>query len=384
MFSYVVRRILAMIPALLGIALITFTLMHMTRGGPFDTERSNAAVRARLMRAYGLDQPLWPTFMGDGADIIKLLVLAVSAALLGAGIYLQVRRMGEGTILRPGLIGTGVVGLLWWAGMATQNPGAVQAAGFVPGQFLNYLGNLARGDLGTSFSSQVGRPVTDIIGSSAGESLKLGLSAFVLLVVMALPLGVIAALRQNTWVDYLASGISLIGYSIPNFVLGVVLILATGLWLRIIPIAAWTEFPRDLILPALVLAIRPLAVLTRLTRASMIEVMNQDYIRTAWAKGLKARLVVMRHGLRNGLLPVVTVMGDHLGELITGSIVVESLFNVPGIGSWFVRSVSTRDYGIIMGTTLFYATLVLVINLIVDLLYAVIDPRIKLGAGARG
>jgi ABC-type dipeptide/oligopeptide/nickel transport system permease component len=115
----------------------------------------------------------------------------------------------------------------------------------------------------------------------------------------------------------------------------------------------------------------------------MIEVLNQDYIRTAWAKGLGSRIVLLRHALRNALLPVVTVMGDHLGDLITGSIVVEFLFNVPGIGQWFVKSVQSRDYGMIMGTTLFYASLVLLINLVVDLLYAVIDPRIKLGAAAR-
>lgn len=383
MFNYIVRRILAMVPALIGIALVTFTLMHLTRGGPFDSERTNPVIKARLMRAYGLDQPLWPTFLGDGAEMIKLLVLVAGVVLLGGGLYLQIRKLGEGTVLRSIMISAGIVSLLWSLGMAVQDPSTTQASGFIPGQFLNYLGNLVRGDLGTSFS-QPDRSVTSIITDSAAESFKLGLAAFVILVVMALPLGVLAALRQNTWIDYLASGISLIGYSIPNFVLGIVLIIVTGLWLHLIPIAAWTEFPRDLILPAFVLAIRPLAVLTRLTRASMIEVMNQDYIRTAWAKGLGARLVVMRHGLRNGLLPVVTVMGDHLGDLITGSIVVESLFNVPGIGSWFVRSVTNRDYAIIMGTTLFYATLVLIINLIVDLLYGVIDPRIRLGASARG
>jgi ABC-type dipeptide/oligopeptide/nickel transport system permease component len=200
-----------------------------------------------------------------------------------------------------------------------------------------------------------------------------------------MPLGIIAALRQNTWIDYLATGLSLVGYSIPNFVMGVLLILVTGTLFRpsLIPIAQWDSFPRDLILPAIVRAIRPMAVLTRLTRASMIEVLNQDYIRTAWAKGLKSRAIVTRHALRNALLPVVTVLGDHLGDLITGSIVVETLFNIPGIGSWFVTSVQAHDYQLMMGTTIFYATLVLIINLVVDLSYGFIDPRIKLGASAR-
>jgi ABC-type dipeptide/oligopeptide/nickel transport system permease component len=217
---------------------------------------------------------------------------------------------------------------------------------------MRFLGNLLQFNLGNSFSYPA-QTVNDIIGSAAINSFFLGVSAFVLLVLVGVPLGIIAAVRQNTWVDYLASGISLLGYSIPNFVTGVLLILLTGLVIRInnaplIPVAQWEVFPRDLILPAVVLAIRPLAVLTRLTRASMIEVLNQDYIRTAWAKGLGSRLVLTRHALRNALLPVVTVMGDHLGDLITGSIVVEYLFSVPGIGQWFVKSVQARDYGMIM------------------------------------
>jgi ABC-type dipeptide/oligopeptide/nickel transport system permease component len=137
------------------------------------------------------------------------------------------------------------------------------------------------------------------------------------------------------------------------------------------------------VLPAFVLAIRPMAVLTRLTRASMIEVLNQDYIRTAWSKGLGQRVIIIRHALRNALLPVVTVLGDQLGDLVTGSLVIETIFAVPGIGFFFVNSVNQRDYGMIMGTTIFYATLVLVINLIVDLLYGIIDPRVRLGAAAR-
>ncbi|HUP27686.1 MAG TPA: ABC transporter permease, partial [Chloroflexia bacterium] len=183
--------------------------------------------------------------------------------------------------------------------------------------------------------------------------------------------------------DYVASFISLVGYSIPNFVMGIVLILATGLWLRILPIAHWGN-PIDVLLPAFVLAIRPMAVLTRLTRAAMLEVLNQDYIRTAWAKGLKGRAVVIRHAFRNALLPIVTIMGDQLGDLVTGSLVIETLFAVPGIGQYFVISIGQRDYGMIMGTTLFYATLVLTINLVVDLLYGVIDPRVRLGGESRG
>jgi oligopeptide transport system permease protein len=382
MTSYIIRRLLSMIPALLGITLITFTLMHLTPGGPFETDHPDAQVQAALMHAYHLDEPIWPTFLGPGAETWRLLVLVLGIGLLATGIAAGVWRFRFYSTVRPFSTGAGLLLIIAYILMATEKPGTSGETGFVGGQFLRYLGNLIRGDLGYSFSYP-GQTVNEIIARTASNSFVVGGTAFLILVAIAMPLGVLAALRQNSWVDYLASGISLVGYSVPNFVMGTFLILATGLWLKIIPIAAWEQFPRDLILPAFVLAIRPMAVLARLTRASMIDVLNQDYIRTAWAKGLAARVVVARHGLRNALLPVVTVMGDHLGDLITGSIVVEALFAVPGIGAQFVNSIFAHDYGIMMGTTIFYATLVLTINLIVDLLYAVIDPRIKLGAGAR-
>lgn len=382
MVSYVIRRLFAMIPALLGISLITFVLMHIPKGGPFTNEHSDKAIQAALNHAYHLDEPQWPTFIGTNSGVWQTLVLVISVAALAFAFAISVLKINGYGILRPILLGVGVLGAVWSLLMFTQNPGASGQVGFVPGQFLNFVWNLARGDLGHSFSYPE-QTVNEIIGRSAKNSFVLGGSAFLILIAIGIPLGVIAALRQNTWLDYLATGTSLIGYSVPNFVMGVVLILATGLWLKILPIAQWQVFPRDLILPAIVLAIRPMAVLTRLTRASMIEVLNQDYIRTAWAKGLQTRVVLTRHGLRNALLPVVTVMGDHLGDLVTGSIAVEVVFAVPGIGEKFVTSVQARDYSMIMGTTIFYATLVLFINLIVDLLYAVIDPRIKLGAAAR-
>ena len=384
MVSYVTRRLLAMIPALLGIALITFVLMHLTRGGPFESEKGNAAVKAAQMAAYHLNEPVWPTFLGANSDLYRILALVLGIVLLAVGIFSSVRKINGYGFIRGLGIPLGALLLIWFLLMVTQDPGTSGQTGFVPGQFFRYLWNTSHGDLGHSFRFPE-QTVADIIGRTAVNSFTVGAAAFILLVLIAIPLGIIAALKQNTWVDYVATGTSLLGYSIPNFVTGILLILLTGSIIKpaLIPIAQWQVFPRDLILPAIVLAIRPMAVLARLTRASMIEVLNQDYIRTAWAKGLQARVVLLRHGLRNALLPVVTVMGDHLGDLITGSIVVETLFNIPGIGQWFVTSVQARDYQMIMGTTIFYASLVLLINLGVDLLYAVIDPRIKLGAGNR-
>lgn len=401
MLQYVLRRVGSMIPAMLGIALITFSLMHLTKGGPFTSEHATPAITDALNKAYGLDHPLWPTFYGPGTDWFLPLLGFIAFALLGIGVALRMssnraRRkrqlLGrENRVAEPFLttrqisgivIIMGVTVLIWFLLVLTQDPPVkLPGSGFSPGQFLRFLWNLMLGDLGPSFS-RPGQRVNEIIGPKIINSFILGFAAFTLLVLMAVPLGILAAVKQNTWVDYVATTFSMIGYSIPNFVFGIMLILITGLWLQIIPIAVWGD-PANLVLAAFALAIRPMAVLTRLTRASMLEVLNQDYIRTAWAKGLRGRAVLIRHALRNALLPVVTVLGDQFGDLVTGSLVIERLFRVPGIGEQFVLAVEQRDYGMIMGTTLFYAGLVLLINLIVDLLYGVIDPRVRLGAAAR-
>jgi ABC-type dipeptide/oligopeptide/nickel transport system permease component len=295
MATYVIRRTLAMIPSLLGIALITFVLMHSTKGGPFTSEHSNPETTKALQQAYHLDEPLWPTFYGEGAGTWQILIALLGAASIAAGVALlqmhrrspaelgaEVRRDAPAHVpllttnqIARLLLVVGVVLLFWWLIMLLQGPATLLGgSGFTGGQFLRFLGNLVRGDLGPSFS-QKGRGVTEIIVPAAVNSFVLGFGAFCLLILMALPLGIIAALRQNTWVDYVATTFSLIGYSIPNFVLGLVLILAVGLKLGWLPISGW-DGPQYLIMPAFVLAIRPMAVLTRLTRASMLEVLHQD------------------------------------------------------------------------------------------------------------
>ncbi len=381
MIAYIIRRVFAMIPALIGIALITFALMHLTKGGPFSSEHANPLVTERLMATYHLDEPLWPVFEGPGAEIWRAAIPIVGLLAIVGGVLLR-RRAGQNNAFTLGLFTLAGALAFWFVLILAQGaPDKITGSGFVPGQFLRFLWNISHGDLGTSFS-QVDQSVTGIILGAAQNSFVLGLTAFIFLVGVGMPLGIIAAVKQNTWVDYVASTISLVGYSIPNFVLGALLILVTVVWLPFLPTAHWGD-PQDVLMPAFVLAIRPMAVLTRLTRASMLEVLTQDYIRTAWSKGLSSRVVLIRHALRTALLPVVTVMGDQLGDLVTGSLVVETLFNVPGIGQWFVKSVNSLDYGMIMGTTLFYAALVMIINLVVDLLYGVIDPRVRLGGGAK-
>ena len=402
MLQYVIRRVGSMIPALLGIALITFSLMHLTRGGPFTSEHATPAITDALNRAYGLDHPLWPTFYGPSNGWFTPTLAVIGVLLIAAAIGLRlssnrarrktqligrdIRTSAEPLLTTRQISGLfiilGSIFLAWFLLVLFQPPPTkLSGSGFSPGQFLRFLWNLVQGDLGPSFS-RPGQRVNEIIGPKVINSFILGFSAFLLLILMAVPLGILAAVKQNTWLDYAATTFSMIGYSIPNFVFGIMLILITGLWLQIIPIAVWGD-PSNLLIAALALAIRPMAVLTRLTRASMLEVLNQDYIRTAWSKGLRGRAVLIRHALRNALLPVVTVMGDQFGDLVTGSLVIERLFRVPGIGEQFVLSVEQRDYGMIMGTTLFYAGLVLTINLFVDLMYGVIDPRVRLGAAAR-
>jgi oligopeptide transport system permease protein len=190
------------------------------------------------------------------------------------------------------------------------------------------------------------------------------------------PLGVLAAMRQNTVVDYLALAFGTIFASVPSFVLGFVLIIVFALNFHLVPTSGWGK-PNQYILPVLTLGLNQAALLTRITRASVLDVSRQDFMRTARAKGLKEFLLVRRHLLKNALIPVVTVIGPILAFLIVGSLVVETIFSVPGIGRLLVQGISQRDYSLIMGTTLLYAFVIAALNLVVDILYAFIDPRIS-------
>lgn len=251
----------------------------------------------------------------------------------------------------------------------------------LPQQFVGVMANLARGDLGVSFA-RPGQSVTTILADRWVPSVLLGLMSFALVVAVGVPLGVMAAVKRRSGWDAANLGVSTVLGAIPHFVLAFVLLLVFAVWL------GWTEvrlgrgfgdslssLPRGL-LPALALGAPSMAVLSRLTRGTMIEALEQDYVRTARAKGLPERTVVVRHALRNALVPVLTLLGPIFATLITGSIVVESVFGVPGIGSAFIDSVRQRDYGMIMGTTLLYAVVILAVNLAVDLVYPFVDPRV--------
>jgi oligopeptide transport system permease protein len=291
MSKYIVRRVLWLVLVLLVVSFITFTLMHLIPGGPWDREKAlPPQVIENLNRRYGLDKPF--------------------------------------------LV-----------------------------QYGNYVWGLMQGDLGVSYSFQ-DRSVTQIIMQGLPKTATLGLTAFALAILIGIPLGMAAALRQNTAVDYASVLFSTVFASIPGFVMGILLMIVFGVILHWLPTGGWGSI-RQLIMPSFALAALPAAFIARITRASTLEVMRQDYVRTARAKGLQERIVLTRHILRNSLIPVVTIAGPEFAALVTGSFIIENL------------GVFARDYGLIMGSILFYAFVVALINLVVDIMYGAIDPRIR-------
>jgi len=301
--KYSLNRLFWIVLVLIAVAFITFSLMHLVPGGPWDREKELAPqVIENLNKKYGLDKPY-----------------------------------------------------------------------FV--QFGSYMWNVLQGDLGVSYSYQ-DRGVTEILLDGLPKTATLGGVAFLIAILIGVPLGMAAALKQNSIIDYIAVFFSTLFASIPGFVLGIFLVLIFSVSLHLLPTGGWGTIDH-VIMPAFALAALPAAYIARVTRASMLDVLRQDYIRTARAKGLAEYVVLVRHTLRNALIPVMTVIGPELAFLITGSVVIESVFSIPGTGRLFVQGIAQRDYGLIMGTTLFYAFIIAVANYVVDVLYGVVDPRIR-------
>jgi oligopeptide transport system permease protein len=243
------------------------------------------------------------------------------------------------------------------------------------------MGGVFQGDLGPTYASQGSESVQSEIAEKFPVSLRLGLVAVTFAVMVGIPLGVISALRQNTSVDYVCMLLSTIGIAVPTFVSGLILLILMSQQLGISPIRRPEEwhgvFGTAYLLPGIVLGLGTTAYVTRLTRASVLEVKQQDYIRTARAKGLAATPITVRHILRNALLPVVTILGPAAADLVTGSIIIETIFGAPGLGSSFVTSIGKRDYSMLVGITIFYAMLIAVANMLVDISYGFLDPRIR-------
>ncbi len=307
MLSYTLRRLLGAIPTLLVVITVTFFVMRLAPGGPFDQEQAlPPEIQANLEAAYGLDQPL-----------------------------------------------------------------AVQ--------FGRYLRGLLHGDFGPSFRYR-DFTVTELIGQGLPVSLTLGLCALTLAIGIGIPLGVFAALGQNTLRDRLIVALTVVGIAIPGFVVAPLLALVFGIYLSWLPVAGWEPGSiRPLILPVVALALPAIAYVTRLTRASLLEVLNSGYVRAARARGLSEHAVVMGHALKSALIPVVSYLGPAAAAVLTGSLVIETIFSLPGMGRYLVQGALNRDYTLVMGMVIVYASLTLVFNLIVDLLYGWLDPRVRHG-----
>jgi oligopeptide transport system permease protein len=247
-------------------------------------------------------------------------------------------------------------------------------------QYGSYLKSVITWDLGPSFKYKA-RTVNEIIKSGFPVSATLGLEAMLIALTLGITLGSIAALKQNQWQDYTSMIVAVIGISVPSFILAAFLQYFFSIKLDLFPVARWGTFSQS-VLPALSLAALPTAFIARLIRANMLEVLGMDYIKTARSKGLSSRAVIIRHALRNSLLPVVTYLGMLTANIITGSFIIEKIFGIPGLGQWFINSITNRDYTVIMGITVFYSIILLSAIFIVDIIYGLIDPRIKLGGKA--
>ncbi|MCY8485916.1 ABC transporter permease [Bacillus atrophaeus] len=304
MAQYIIKRFLAMAATILVITTLTFVMMKVIPGSPFNEERgTNEVVQKNLETYYHLNDPL--------------------------------------------LI-----------------------------QYAVYVKSIITFDFGPSIKKP-SESVNDMLERGFPVSFELGMTAIVIAVISGLVLGVTAALRHNGFLDYAAMSIAVLGISIPNFIMATVLIQQLAVNLKLFPAATWTS-PMHMVLPTVALAVGPMAIIARLTRSSMVEVLTQDYIRTAKAKGLSPLKIIVKHALRNALMPVITVLGTLVASILTGSFVIEKIFAIPGMGKYFVESINQRDYPVIMGTTVFYSLILIVMLFLVDLAYGLLDPRIKL------
>jgi oligopeptide transport system permease protein len=247
----------------------------------------------------------------------------------------------------------------------------------LPVQYGRYLLGVLQGDFGPSFKYR-DFTVAELLAQGFPASLRVGGAAIILAIVVGITLGTIAALRQNSGVDYAVMATAMTGIAVPNFVMAPLLTLVFGVFLGWLPVAGWGGGSiRNLTLPVIALALPQIAYIARLTRGSMIEVLNANYVRTARAKGLRERIVVVRHTLKGALLPVVSYLGPATAQVITGSVVIEQIFGIPGIGRYFVQGALNRDYTLVMGTVIIYAVLIILLNLIVDLIYGLLDPKVR-------
>lgn len=303
----------------------------------------------------------------------RLVMIVFTVVAVSSVVFLGIHRLPGDALMSERLRGTAYLDLLHHYGL--DQPLQVQ--------YWNYIVGVLHGNLGESLVNR-GLEITPLVLRELGVSAEVGGLALLVTIGLGLILGVFAAIRQNTWLDYVLTTTSVIGYSMPNFVIAAFLIIVFGVWLQNVTggtfyyqLGGWKGDIGQLWLPAVALGFPYASIVARLTRASMLEVIRMDYIRTARAKGLRERVIIIRHALRNALIPVITILAPLVIGIITGSVVIENFFGIPGLGKEFAQSILNRDYAIVIGVFTMYAAMVGLANLIVDLAYVVIDPRIR-------
>jgi len=349
MLRFIARRLLGAIPTLLLIIIMAFFLMRVAKGGPFDQERKlPPEIEKNILAAYDLDKPLLQQFVDVNGFVC-------TAFLTGSH--------DEAAATAQGLSYDG-----------TKN---VNNQGRQVRCFGGYLGKLLGGDFGPSYKYK-DFTVAELIADGAPVSAWLGCLAMLLATVVGMTLGTIAALRQNKASDFSIMTIAMIGITIPSFVMAPILTLILGVNLGWLPVGGWNEgaLP-NMVLPVICLSLTQIAIISRLTRGSMIEVLRSNYVRTARAKGLPEHLVITRHAMRAAILPLVSYLGPATAGIVTGSLVIEQIFNLPGIGKYFINGALQRDYTLVMGVVILYASLVIALNLVADVLYGLLDPKIR-------
>jgi oligopeptide transport system permease protein len=355
MFRYVIRRLLGAIPTLFLIIVMCFFLMRAAPGGPFDQERRlPPEIEKNVLASYDMDKPLWEQF------------LSISPFVCGQRLALAT----GGTVDEAAAAERG---LKYVRGKFRETTGIEREVRCFGG----YFGKLLQGDFGPSYKIK-DFTVAELISDGAPVSATLGLSAIFLATMAGMSLGIFAALNQNRFPDFSVMTIAMVGITIPSFVMAPILTLIFGIYLKLLPTATWGDGAiTHLILPVVGLALPQIAVISRLTRGGMIEVMRSNFVRTARAKGLPERLVITRHAMRAALLPLVSYLGPATAALVTGSLVVETIFQLPGIGRYFVNGALQRDYTLVMGVIILYASLVIVLNLAADIIYGLLDPKVR-------
>ncbi|MBN1285315.1 MAG: ABC transporter permease [Anaerolineae bacterium] len=342
MGTFIVRRVLWMLLVIVVVSGITFFLMHQVPGGPFSRERRlpDHIIR-NLERKYHLDRPILEQYLSYMFDILIPRVTAGETGRSTMSDYLfNIQLRGDDK--------------------ATDENEEI---------FLRWM------NFGPSYASRT-RTVNDIFREQLPVSFQLGVMALLFAIALGVPLGILAGLNRNTPIDYVSMAVAIAGVSVPTIVLGPILIWLFGVQLRVLPPTGWGTVEQA-VLPVIALGAASSALLARLTRASLLQVMHEDYITTARAKGLAERMVIGLHAFKNALIPVTTVLGPMFAALVTGTFVTETIFGIPGMGRYFITSVTNRDYPVIMGTILLYAVFLVFSNMLVDITYAWLDPRIR-------